>query len=330
MALPTHISTGMFDAAVAALRRGEAIGLPTETVYGLAADAGNADAVRSIFALKGRPADHPLIVHLADATQLAQWACAIPESALLLAEAFWPGPLTMILKKRDDVPSVVTGGQDSIGLRCPAHPVALAVLNAFGGGLAAPSGNRFGHVSPTTAQHVRDEFGAAVPIVLDGGDCEVGIESTIVDLSGTQPRLLRPGRISRAELEAVIGHIEAGANSESPRASGMLEKHYAPRTATQLLSRTQAIASAREQDALGKRVVLLALGALPEVCEGIALPADPAGYAHGLYAALRELDARHAHLIVIERPPSDDAWIAVLDRLRRSAAGAEQQEDDAT
>ena len=155
--------------ALAALRRGEAIGLPTETVYGLAADAGNDAAVRNIFALKGRPADHPLIVHIADASQLDHWAKDIPENARLLADAFWPGPLTLILKKRDDVPNIVTGGQDSIGLRCPAHPVALALLRAFGGGLAAPSANRFGHVSPTSAQHVRDEFGASVPIVLDGG-----------------------------------------------------------------------------------------------------------------------------------------------------------------
>ena len=307
--------------ALAALRRGEAIGLPTETVYGLAADAGNDAAVRNIFALKGRPADHPLIVHIADASQLDHWAKDIPENARLLADAFWPGPLTLILKKRDDVPNIVTGGQDSIGLRCPAHPVALALLRAFGGGLAAPSANRFGHVSPTSAQHVRDEFGAAVPVVLDGGDCEVGIESTIVDLSGVVPRILRPGRISRAELEALIGPVAEGATASSPRASGLLEKHYAPRTATQLLLRAQAIAAAREQDALGKRVVMLAIESLPNDFDGIALPAEATAYAHSLYAALRELDGRHAHLIVIERPPENRAWIAVLDRLRRSAAG---------
>ena len=318
----------LLDAAVVALRRGEAIGLPTETVYGLAADAGNADAVRNIFTLKGRPADHPLIVHIADASALNQWAEDIPASARRLAEYFWPGPLTIILKKRDGVTSVVTGGQDSIGLRCPAHPVALAVLRAFGGGLAAPSANRFGHVSPTRAQHVRDEFGAAVPIVLDGGDCAVGIESTIVDLSGSTARLLRPGRISRVELEAVIGPVVEGATADSPRASGLLEKHYAPRTATQLLSRAQAVAATREQGALGKHVAMLALATLPEGCQGLALPADPVGYAHGLYSALRELDGRHAHLIVVERPPNDTGWIAVLDRLRRSAAGA--GDDDAT
>jgi L-threonylcarbamoyladenylate synthase len=318
----------MLEAAVVALRRGEAIGLPTETVYGLAADAGNADAVRNIFILKGRPADHPLIVHIADAEDLNDWAIAIPDSARRLAKAFWPGPLTLILKKRDGVASVVTGGQDSIGLRCPAHPIALAVLRAFGGGLAAPSANRFGHVSPTRAQHVRDEFGAAVPIVLDGGDCEVGIESTIVDLSGATPRLLRPGRISRAELEAVIGPIAEGATADSPRAPGLLEKHYAPRTSTQLLSRAQTIAAVREQSVLGKRVIVLALATLPEACEGIALPADAATYAHGLYAALRELDSRQANLILVERPPEDRDWLAVRDRLNRSAAGA--GEDDAT
>ena len=320
-------SNESLTAALAALRRGEAIGLPTETVYGLAGDAGNDAAVRNIFALKGRPADHPLIVHIADASQLDRWAKDIPENARRLADAFWPGPLTLILKKRDDVANIVTGGQDSIGLRCPAHPVALALLRAFGGGLAAPSANRFGHVSPTSAQHVRDEFGAAVPIVLDGGDCDVGIESTIVDLSGVAPRILRPGRISRAELETVIGPVAEGATGDSPRASGLLEKHYAPRTATQLLTRTQAIAAAREQSALGKRVVVLAIASLPDDFDGIALPADPAAYAHGLYAALRELDGQHAHLIVIERPPENRAWIAVLDRLRRSAAGTD---DDAT
>jgi L-threonylcarbamoyladenylate synthase len=180
--------------AVAALRRGEVVGLPTETVYGLAADAGNADAVARIFALKGRPADHPLIVHIAGAEQLPAFCREVSPQALSLAQAFWPGPLTLILPRAASVPAAVTGGQDSVGLRCPAHPLALELLRAFGGGLAAPSANRFGRISPTTAAHVRSEFGAAVPIVLDGGECEVGIESTIVDLVSAQPRILRPGR----------------------------------------------------------------------------------------------------------------------------------------
>lgn len=315
------------DLAVAALRRGEAIGLPTETVYGLAADAGNAAAVRKIFALKGRPADHPLIVHIAGAEALSDWAREVPDSARQLAAAFWPGPLTMILKKRAEVPAVVTGGQDTVGLRCPAHPVALAVLNAFTGGLAAPSANRFGHISPTTAQHVRDEFGATVPVVLDGGDCAIGIESTIVDLSGARPRLLRPGMVSREQIEAVIGAIDSGVAADSPRASGMLEKHYSPRTAAMLLDRRAALAAAREQGALGKQVLLLAIDTLPEHADGVALPSDPAAYAHALYAALRDLDARHAHLLLIERPPEGSEWLALHDRLRRAAAGAGEFDD---
>lgn len=308
--------------ALAALRAGEVIGLPTETVYGLAADARNAAAVAKIFALKGRPADHPLIVHVADVQCLGDWAREIPESARLLADAFWPGPLTMILQKRVDVPAVVTGGQDTVGLRCPAHPLALELLRAFSGGLAAPSANRFGHISPTSARHVRDEFGVAVPIVLDGGDCDVGIESTIIELSGAMPRILRPGQIRVEQIEALIGSVALGSDTSSPRASGTLEKHYAPRTATQLQSRALVEVNAREQDALGKRVLVLALGQLPTGCEGIALPDQAQAYAHGLYAALRELDVRHAHLLLVEQPPEGKDWDAVQDRLRRSAAGA--------
>lgn len=312
----------LFDDALAALRRGEAIGLPTETVYGLAADASRPDAVRRIFALKGRPADHPLIVHIAGADQLERWARDVPEAARTLAAAFWPGPLTLILRKRDDVPDEVTGGQSTVGLRCPAHPLALALLQAFGGGLAAPSANRFGHVSPTAAAHVREEFGAAVPVVLDGGDCAVGIESTIVDLSGGTPRILRPGRITHAQIQALLGDVAEGSDERSPRASGTLDAHYAPRTALRLLEREALQAEAAEQQALGRRVAVLALDALPAGLAGIALPADPDGYAHGLYAALRSLDARGANLLLAERPPLTPGWLAVNDRLRRSAAGA--------
>jgi L-threonylcarbamoyladenylate synthase len=310
------------DEALAALRRGEAIGLPTETVYGLAADASRADAVRRIFALKGRPADHPLIVHIAGSDQLERWARDIPEAAHGLAAAFWPGPLTLILRKRAEVPDEVTGGQATVGLRCPAHPVALALLRAFDGGLAAPSANRFGHVSPTSAAHVRAEFGDAVPVVLDGGDCEVGIESTILDLSGDAPRILRPGRITRAQIEAYVGPVGEGSDAASPRASGTLEAHYAPRTPLLLMPGEALAAEAREQDALGKRIAALAIGALPAGVAGIALPADPDGYAHGLYAALRSLDALGVNLLLAQRPPQTPAWLAVNDRLRRSAAGA--------
>jgi L-threonylcarbamoyladenylate synthase len=308
--------------ALAALRRGDVIGLPTETVYGLAADASRPEAVRRIFALKGRPADHPLIVHIAGANQLDRWAREVPEAARTLAEAFWPGPLTLILRRQPAVPDEVTGGQDTVGLRCPAHPMALALLHEFDGGLAAPSANRFGHVSPTSAAHVHDEFGAAVPVVLDGGECEVGIESTILDLTGPVPRILRPGRITRAQIEAHVGAVAEGSDELSPRASGTLDAHYAPRTALLLLAREALLAEGVQQQALGKRVAVLALGTLPEGLQGVALPADADGYAHGLYAALRALDAMGANLLLAEKPPQADAWLAVNDRLRRSAAGA--------
>jgi L-threonylcarbamoyladenylate synthase len=309
--------------AVAALRRGEVVGLPTETVYGLAADAGNASAVAKIFALKGRPADHPLIVHIAGAAQLADFCREVPPAAHALAQAFWPGPLTLILPRAASVPDAVTGGQDSVGLRCPAHPLALELLRAFGGGLAAPSANRFGRISPTSAAHVRAELGTAVPIVLDRGDCEVGIESTNVDLVSPRPRILRPGLITREQVEAVLdaGIVDAP-GADSPGASGSLEAHYAPRTPMLLLAREALEREAAQQRALGQRVALLALGALPEGYDGEALPARAPEYAHGLYAALRALDAGGAHLLLVQRPPEDREWLAVNDRLRRAAAGA--------
>jgi len=317
-----NLHTQAVAEAVAALRRGEVIGLPTETVYGLAADAGNAAAVAQIFALKGRPADHPLIVHVAGAEQLGDFCRALPPAAQALARAFWPGPLTLILPRAPSVPDIVTGGQDSVGLRCPAHPLALEVLRAFGGGLAAPSANRFGHISPTSAAHVRAEFGAAVPVVLDGGDCEIGIESTIVDLVSAQPRILRPGRITREQLIEVIGDVEAAPGADSPRASGTLEAHYAPRTPMLLLAREAMEREGAQQRALGQKVALLALGKLPPGFEGEALPDEAQAYAHGLYAALRALDAGGAHLLLVQRPPEGRDWFAVHDRLRRAAAGA--------
>ena len=310
------------DQAIAALRRGEVIGLPTETVYGLAADATDAEAVRKIFSLKGRPADHPLIVHIADADTLEQWARTVPDAAIRLARAFWPGPLTMILPRSAQVPDAVTGGQDTVGLRCPAHPAALAVLRGFGGGLAAPSANRFGRISPTAAAHVREEFGDTVPVILDGGECEVGIESTIVDLSGATPRILRPGKIGHAQISAVIGPVAQEADSHSPRASGTLEAHYAPRTPMLMLARAALEKEAAEQLAFGKRIAVLALTTLPPDCDGLVLPAQPDAFAHGLYAALRALDARADNLLLVERPPEGAGWIAVHDRLRRSSAGA--------
>jgi L-threonylcarbamoyladenylate synthase len=312
--------------AVVALRRGDVIGLPTETVYGLAADARNVDAVRKIFQLKGRPAEHPLIVHIGETAQLEQWASHVPETATKLARAFWPGPLTLILKKRDEVPDIVTGDQDTVGLRCPAHPLALAVLRQFAGGLAAPSANRFGRISPTTAQHVRDEFGDAVPVVLDGGDCEVGIESTIVDLSGTVPRILRPGHIGKLQLETVIGPVSEGTHEQSPRVSGSLLSHYAPHTRTELLSRSHLVERAQACLQNGESVLVLSIAHAVGTIPGLVLADSPESYGHDLYAALRELDARRADRLLVESPPLRTEWVAVLDRLSRAAADVPEEE----
>jgi L-threonylcarbamoyladenylate synthase len=309
--------------AVAALRRGEVIGLPTETVYGLAGDAGNTAAVLRIFATKGRPADHPLIVHIADAAQLTDWAADIPQSATKLAAAFWPGPMTLILKKAEKVSALITGGQDSIGIRIPRHPVALRLLQAFGSGLAAPSANRFGHVSPTTAQHVRDEFGDAVPIVLDGGPCSIGIESTIIDLTTDIPRILRPGQIGRDAIAAVIGNVDEGLHASSPRVSGALASHYAPRTPTESLPRSQLAARWRQCHDDGETALVLSIGALPAHTEGLALSDNPDDYARHLYAALRALDSEGADRILVERTPDIDIWRAISDRLQRASSEAD-------
>jgi L-threonylcarbamoyladenylate synthase len=234
--------------AVGVLWKGGLVAVPTETVYGLAADAENEAAVRSLFAAKGRPADHPVIVHVANARAIDDWARDVPPAARELASSFWPGPLTLVLKRSPRALDVVTGGQDTVGLRCPAHPWAHALLQAFGGALAAPSANSFGRISPTTAAHVRADLGekpaGRVDLILDGGPCPVGIESTIVDLSGPVPTLLRPGSITREAIEQVLGTSLAEAGLDAPRASGRLEKHYAPRTRLELVT-VSAVASRR-------------------------------------------------------------------------------------
>jgi L-threonylcarbamoyladenylate synthase len=320
------IDAEKLSAAVQALKDGEVIGLPTETVYGLAADAMNTHAVKKIFALKGRPIDHPLIVHIADASQLSRWANNIPEEVFVLAQHFWPGPLTMILKKQPQVPDVVTGGQDTVGLRCPAHPLALALLQQFGSGVAAPSANRFGRISPTTAQHVRDEFGDAVPVILEGGECEVGIESTIIDLSNPMPRILRPGMISQTEIESVIGVIGQAAldkDQNIPRASGTLAAHYAPRTPMKSQTRAEILRKPEPNTCyllLDEPILSL---------QSICLANNSQAYAHHLYAALRELDQRNCSLIIIEQTPQNSEWLAVNDRLSRALAGAGAGLDDA-
>lgn len=307
--------------AVAALKAGRLVAIPTETVYGLAADARNPDAVRAVFALKGRPADHPLIVHIGGAERIDDWAVEVPQAARELAERFWPGPLTLILKKRADVPDAVTGGQDTVGLRCPDNALTLALLREFGGGLAAPSANRFGRISPTDAAHVHDEFGDATPLVLDGGPCQVGIESTIVDLSQSPPRILREGHIRREQLLPFLPDLQSGLVSASPRVSGGLDAHYAPRTPMRMLDRERLIEAAMDNPLC----VLLALDALPAGTQGLNLPTQPEAYAHGLYAALRELDSRDAAYILIEQPPVGPDWLAVNDRIKRALAGAGEQ-----
>ncbi len=316
--------------AVAVLKGGGLVAFPTETVYGLGADASNPDAVAKIYAAKGRPADHPVIVHVADAVQLPLWARAVPQAAHDLAKAFWPGPLTMILKRGAAVLDVVTGGQDTVALRVPSHPVALALLRRFGGGVAAPSANRYGRVSATTAEHVRQEFGATIDCVLDGGACEVGIESTIVDLSRDAPALLRPGRITAERIESVLHRALVAPDAAAPRAPGTLAKHYAPVTPVMLMEPDLLIELAASLTRQGKRVAVLARSALQPVLAGltwIAAPTDALEYGHDLYANLRTLDEAGCDALLVEEPPLAAEWIAVRDRLVRAAAGAADDEE---
>ena len=317
------------EQAAVTLRRGGLVAFPTETVYGLGADAENPDAVARIFAAKGRPANHPVIVHIGHAGQLERWAADIPSSAMLLAQSFWPGPLTLILKRNARVLDAVTGGQDTVGLRMPDHPVALALLIAFGGGVAAPSANRFGRISPTTALHVRDELGEAVDCILDGGPCRVGIESTILDLSGTHPQLLRPGAISTAAIENVLGRDLAAASHDASRVPGALPSHYAPQTPLALVAPDDLQAEVKRHVDKGERVAVLARSTATPLknCVWQTMPSDASHYAHELYARLRALDALHVDRLLVEAPPHEAAWRAVCDRLARAAqAGLDTQE----
>lgn len=315
--------------AVSLLREGELVGIPTETVYGLAADAANPVAVAKIFAAKGRPADHPLIVHVAAAEELPRWANDIPPAAYQLAEAFWPGPLTLILKKQTAVPDAVTGGQDTVGIRVPNHPLTLQLLQAFragggSGGVAAPSANRFGRISPTTADHVRQELGDRVSLVLDGGPCEVGIESTIVDLSRGEPVVLRPGIITAEAIARVLAtDVGSGAQKKAaPRVSGSLDAHYAPITPMELVPSSGL--SARVATLHNESIPCAVLSFQPMPATVLHYPAshDPAGYAHDLYAALRQLDSAGVGVILVEVPPEGPDWGAVHDRLGRAACGS--------
>lgn len=309
--------------AAALLQGGGLVALPTETVYGLGANAADDRAVARIFAAKGRPADHPLIVHLASAQQMNDWACAIPLAAWKLAGHFWPGPLTLILKRAPGVAEAASGGLATIGLRVPAHPVAHALLTAFGGGVAAPSANRFGRISPTCAAHVLAELSGRIDGVLDGGPCEVGLESTILDLSGPQPRILRPGRITAGELAAVVGLVASHVAASAPVVPGSLEAHYAPDTPVSLVASADLEAAAGRHAERGIVVVLARRPPAGAVsCRWVQLPGDAYAYGHDLYARLREVDALQASSLLIELPPATPEWDAVNDRLRRAAAGS--------
>lgn len=317
-------------AAAALLRAGGVVAFPTETVYGLGADAFNPEAVQQIFTLKGRPADHPLILHLADVAQLERVARQIPAAVYLLAEKCWPGPLTLILHRRPDVPDLVTGGQDTVGVRLPAHPVALSLLSAFGGPVAAPSANRFGKISPTTAEHVRHELGNGPDLILEGGASAVGLESTILDLTGQQPVVLRPGAVLPEQLAELLGQqvVVGGIPDRQLRVPGMLPSHYAPGAPLQLLPVAELPAAAAHYRQTGKRVAVMVSENMCDTelqgCSLVGMPTSPAAYGSRLYATLRQLDADHPDVILVAAPPDSSPWLAINDRLKRAAASLHQ------
>jgi len=297
------------DDAVRVLHAGGVIAIPTETVYGLAADAENDAAIARVFAIKRRPHEHPLIVHLADAEQMSAWTQMAPPIAHVLAERFWPGPLTMILHRSPRVSDRVTGGQDTVAIRVPSHPIAHAILSAFGGGLVAPSANRFGGVSPTTADHVRSDIGTEVDAVIDGGACAIGLESTIVDLTSGDPVILRTGAITAADLSERIGHpLRDARASGTIRAPGMLASHYAPRARIELVEMHERKEVAARYVADGATVALL------------DLPPEPSEAGRVLYARLRALDASGIDIIIATLPPPGPKTAAIRDRLSRAAA----------
>jgi L-threonylcarbamoyladenylate synthase len=321
----SKVSTASIAASARRLADAGLVAFPTETVYGLGADAANPQAVQQIFAAKGRPAKHPLIVHIKHQTALTDWAEHIPDSAYRLAEQFWPGPLTLVLKKHARVPLEVTGGQATVALRMPNHPIALALLQHFDGGIAAPSANRYCRISPTQALHVEEELGDKLALILDGGTCHVGLESTILDLSSAQPTLLRPGHISTEALAQFLHTDILQPTHSSPQAPGMMAVHYAPRTPTYLCSQANLPATIDKYLALGQQLGLLAYHSVPvrASVQLITMPTTAEHYARTLYASLRRADALQLTMILVEQPPSTANWQAINDRLNKAATQLE-------
>lgn len=308
--------------AVEALRAGELVAFPTETVYGLGANANNPDAVRKIFRVKGRPSTHPVIVHIDHPRYIQRWVRELSPDAKRLADAFWPGPLTIVAKRAPAVNDVITGGQDTIAIRVPNHPVAQQLLNAFGGGIAAPSANRYGKVSPTRAEHVREELGEDVRIVLDGDDCKIGLESTIVSCVSDVPRVLRPGSITLTQLRAVVPSIQLGPNPASPRVPGTMSRHYSPTTTVNVVPSRRLEIVMNEFTAKEEKVAVLAQrppGNTTPFMTWINAGTRPDVYARQLYANLRTLDKAGAKIILVEEVPEDERWEAIRDRLKRAA-----------
>ncbi len=345
---PSILDHSVIPTAVEHLRKGELVAFPTETVYGLGADASSDMALRKLYATKGRPGEHPVIVHLASFEQMGDWCIELPDYAKLLAQQFWPGPLTLIVKKAKHVSPLITGGQDTVGLRVPAHPIALLLLKAFGGGIAAPSANKYGRISATCAEHVQQEFGDEVSMIIDGGSCPVGIESTIVDATGSRPRILRPGVISEKELFEQIGlELDGGTSSwqssrlnsgKHIRVPGSDKSHYAPRTPMLLLDKNglKSLLAHRQRKVKSSKSLSYAVLAFTDrdqltvnaisdndsrssIIEYIHASLDVKTYARELYANLRTLDNSGANYILVEQPLESTEWIAVLDRLKRAA-----------
>lgn len=304
--------------AIEILKKGGVVAFPTETVYGLGADAKNEAGLKKIFSVKKRPMNHPLIVHIADISELLIWARDIPSAAYTLGSRFWPGPLTLILKKAPFVSDLVTGGQDTVGLRIPNHPIAYELLKAYGTGLAAPSANRFGKLSPTTASAVLEELKGDVDLILDGDQCMVGVESTIVDVTGMNPVILRPGMISELEISKVLQREILGKKKDAPRVSGSCDSHYAPETPVRLVSSVDQINNGCSE----KRLAVLTRSSsniLSSNINCVVMPCDPTAYAHNLYKTLRLLDKENYAVIFVEDVPNDSCWDAIRDRLKKAA-----------